>query len=380
MRHTENVLRQAYGNDWTKRLQLEKLVGSGCIGQVYKGIAIKDDGTEQKIAVKVRHPNVTDAIDDDLDLLRLLVRLMGKIPYDVFKEMKWLNPEGAIEEFAELLKLQLDFRTEAEHLELFNKNFRNDPNVLFPKLVGGFETHPEVLVETFCDGQPFHEFLSDHKDKKELLSEMCNIGIRAVCKMLFVDNFMHGDLHPGNVFISAKDKKFILLDVGIVAAYTDEDHDVIVNVLTSFIRSEGRKAGRYMIADSDKRLKASGEASIDEEGFIDKIEAMVKKAKGEDYLMEHLGTYLSYICEAASKHHVMMNQSFVSSALTVKVLEGIALALDPSIEIWRVANPIILESEMKRNWSKASKQFVEYVSRTDLARITGLDKHLEKIR
>jgi len=182
------------------------------------------------------------------------------------------------------------------------------------------------------------------------------------------------------VFISAKDKKFILLDVGIVAAYTDEDHDVIVNVLTSFIRSEGRKAGRYMIADSDKRLKASGEASIDEEGFIDKIEAMVKKAKGEDYLMEHLGTYLSYICEAASKHHVMMNQSFVSSALTVKVLEGIALALDPSIEIWRVANPIILESEMKRNWSKASKQFVEYVSRTDLARITGLDKHLEKIR
>lgn len=102
--------------------------------KVYKGIAIKDDGTEQKIAVKVRHPNVTDAIDDDLDLLRLLVRLMGKIPYDVFKEMKWLNPEGAIEEFAELLKLQLDFRTEAEHLELFNKNFRNDPNVLFPKV------------------------------------------------------------------------------------------------------------------------------------------------------------------------------------------------------------------------------------------------------
>jgi hypothetical protein len=44
---------------------------------------------------------------------------------------------------------------------------------------------------------------------------------------------------------------------------------------------------------------------------------------------------------------VMLNQAFISSALAVKVQEGIALALDPSIEIWRVAIPIILEGERR---------------------------------
>ena len=45
--------------------------------------------------------------------------------------------------------------------------------------------------------------------------------------------------------------------------------------------------------------------------------------------MENWGAYISYICGAASKHHVMTNPAFVSASLAVKVQEGIALALDP---------------------------------------------------
>jgi hypothetical protein len=44
----------------------------------------------------------------------------------------------------------------------------------------------------------------------------------------------------------------------------------------------------------------------------------------------------------------MMNQAFVSAALAVKIQEGIALALDPNVSIYRVANPIILQVELKR--------------------------------
>jgi hypothetical protein len=34
--------------------------------------------------------------------------------------------------------------------------------------------------------------------------------------------------------------------------------------------------------------------------------------------------------------------------LAVKVEEGIALALDPAMEIWKIATPIIVESEGRR--------------------------------
>lgn len=169
-------------------------------------------------------------------------------------------------------------------------------------------------------------------------------------RLSFPLSIVPGDLHPGNVFVSRDGKKFILLDVGIVAEYAEHDHDIIVDILASFIRKQGRKAGRLMIDDSNRRLKEAEmvEEALEEERFIDKIEHLTIKASGGDYLMENLGTYISYICNAAATHHVMMNPCFVSAALAVKVQEGIALALDPSIEIWKVATPIIIESERKR--------------------------------
>jgi predicted unusual protein kinase regulating ubiquinone biosynthesis (AarF/ABC1/UbiB family) len=87
------------------------------------------------------------------------------------------------------------------------------------------------------------------------------------------------------------------------------------------------------------------------------MEGITKKASGKDYLMQHLGTYITRICDAASTHHVMLNQAFISAALAVKVQEGIALAMDPAVEIWRVAIPIILEGE-RRYRTKQGKEML----------------------
>ena len=135
MKHTEEVLRKAHGDDWAKRIRLDsKVVGSGCIGQVYKGTIHDSDGKEQQVAVKVMHPNVADAIADDLDLLRLLVKFAKVLPFDMFANLRWMNPEGVIEEFADLLQLQLDLRTEGKNLERFHENFKQDDRVAFPQV------------------------------------------------------------------------------------------------------------------------------------------------------------------------------------------------------------------------------------------------------
>ena len=102
-----------------------------------------------------------------------------------------------------------------------------------------------------------------------------------------------------------------------------------------------------MIDNSNSRLKAAGDQALDEENFTRKIELVTIAASGKNYLMQHLGTYISYICNAASTHHVMLNQAFISTALAVKVQEGIALALDPSVQIMKIAIPIIMEGERR---------------------------------
>jgi predicted unusual protein kinase regulating ubiquinone biosynthesis (AarF/ABC1/UbiB family) len=105
------------------------------------------------------------------------------------------------------------------------------------------------------------------------------------------------------------------------------------------------------------------------------------KASTEGYFMEHLGTYISYICDAASTHHVMMNPSFVTAALAVDIQEGIALAMDPNCSIPDVAIPIIIESERRRYMSDSTDTItknlmstVEYIKHA----IFGSDKDINK--
>jgi predicted unusual protein kinase regulating ubiquinone biosynthesis (AarF/ABC1/UbiB family) len=160
----------------------------------------------------------------------------------------------------------------------------------------------------------------------------------------------HADLHPGNILVNSN-KQFVLLDAGIVVEHSKRDHRLISDVLAAFIRRAGRRAGERMMEDSNYRMASSGERSVDEEEFLDRIESLTERAHGKDYFMQHLGTYITFICDSAARHHVMLNQAFISAALAVKVQEGIALALDPTVEVWRLAIPVILEGERKHGYA-----------------------------
>ena len=135
--------------------------------------------------------------------------------------------------------------------------------------------------------------------------------------------------------------------------YDDEDHDRIISILTAFIRMDGEKAGELLIKDSNARTRDDDKV-LHEKEYIAKIKELTDECKyNEDkYLMQKLGEYIARMFDAAQMHHVLMNPAFVSCSLAVKVVEGVALALDPNCEIWRVANPIILSAEISRNTKK----------------------------
>jgi len=137
-----------------------------------------------------------------------------------------------------------------------------------------------------------------------------------------------------------------------VTEYSEEDHRLLVDVLTSFIRKDGRRAGELLIDDTNAR-NSSDQAQA-EELYIEKMAALTARAHGKDFFMEQLGTYISYICEAAATHHVMMNQAFVSAALAVKIQEGIALGkLQFSLTL-RGVPPLIVPSIITQLWTQMS--------------------------
>jgi hypothetical protein len=196
--YTEQALIDAYGESWRDHIEMGDILGSGCIAQVYKGYIrtaannSTNNGTKQKrpVAIKVMHPNVEDDIDADLDILRVTVRLMEYLDFGPLKDLKWLNLPGFIEEMADMLKIQLDLRTEGRHLVQFDHNFEGNDTVIFPKLVEEYPPVKNVLVETFCEGVPIMVFINNNKADRDLLTKMCTGAIRAVCQMIFLGTFM----------------------------------------------------------------------------------------------------------------------------------------------------------------------------------------------
>lgn len=176
----------------------------GSIGQVHRGQLI--DGRD--CAVKVLHPNVRKSLEHDLEALMMVLKL--------FPACKNFD----LDEVRGLIAAQTNMKSEAEHLKTFQEHFKGQMYVRFPE---PFACSVDVLVMSFVPGVPFDIFLDEHptKAKEAIVARMA-----AYIKMGWVDNFLHGDMHRGNILYSiAFDGRVALslVDAGMVTVVKNAD-------------------------------------------------------------------------------------------------------------------------------------------------------------
>ena len=103
-------------------------------------------------------------------------------------------------------------------------------------------------------------------------------GTRAVLKMIFNHNFIHGDLHPGNIFWTQPQNQLAYLDAGLVVELGDQEHSDMSNVLQNFIRYKGYDAAKIMIKSSEAQKVAGVDPARDEETFRPETPVCCSKA------------------------------------------------------------------------------------------------------
>jgi len=172
--------------------------------------------------------------------------------------------------------------------------------------------------------------------------QVCNQGIDAFIKMLFEDNFTHGDLHPGNIFVTTEGK-LAFLDAGIAIRYTESDHNHLVEVLSCFLRYDGCAGAKLMADQSEDQ-----ESLFDIDGFCNKIEAMVLWQRDTPTFFDQIGPCIATICNAACDHHVKLRSGFVAIALSVKVVEGAVVQADPLAVVAPRAKAVIVREHARR--------------------------------
>lgn len=362
----ERTLEDAFGTEWKKSIDLDpQPIGAGCVAQVFKGV-LKAAGVnkeDQAVAIKLIHPHVEKMVRTDMELLGFLANVV-----DSFPNLAILNLGETMRQFGETMKDQLDLRKEAFNLKKFGIKFASESWAKFPAPIEGF-IHKNVLVETLMEGIPLSDFMKGGLLKEDgyfwlkgklepittrLKIKLADLGARAILKMIFVDNFVHGDLHPGNVLVQFNDlgnPRFVFLDCGIIfQSPTESHHKSLIDVCLAFMKKDGQTAATLMIQNAnhlDPGNLSFRNSGNNTQQFVQGVQKMIDDSEHELFY-EHLGEYVTKICDLARQFKIQLDPGYFHIAMALKVVEGVVLSLNREFDMITECLPIIAKAEAFR--------------------------------
>ncbi|CAK9181300.1 unnamed protein product [Ilex paraguariensis] len=359
--YTKRTIEKAFGRKLSEIFDdfEEAPVASGSIAQVHRAsLRYRYRGREIKpmlVAVKVRHPGVGESIKRDFEIIDIVAKISKFIP-----TLKWLRLDESVQQFAVFMMSQVDLAREAAHLSRFIYNFRRWRDVSFPKPVYPL-VHPAVLVETFEQGECVSRYVDDLEGHERIKSALAHIGTHALLKMLLVDNFIHADMHPGNILVrvgqskSSRKRLFkskphvIFLDVGMTAELSKNDR---VNLL-EFFKAVARRDGRTA---AESTLKLSKQQNCPKpEAFIKEVKESFDFWGTPEGDLVHPADCMHHLLEQVRRHKVNIDGNVCTAMVTTLVLEGWQRKLDPDYDVMHTLQTLLL----KADWAKSLSYTIE---------------------
>lgn len=186
----------------------KKPLGSASIGQTHRATSYHG----KPVVVKVIKPGIRDTILSDLKLLQILGGFLEMI-------LSRYQPKVIIEEFCRYTRKEIDLTYEADHAEIFSANFRDHPNVAFPKIYRELSSTDVLCMEFFDGFKPNTPQIFELSDAEQ--QQVIDVGVETIIKMLYEDGFFHADLHAGNLII-LPGPKIAFIDVGMVGRFEEK--------------------------------------------------------------------------------------------------------------------------------------------------------------
>ncbi|KAI8981392.1 ABC1-domain-containing protein [Trametes punicea] len=431
MSHTKKVIEEVFQRPFEEVFEAfdQTPIGTGAIAQVYRAtlkqnlippshLTPKRQGKRKavlppvlvdepapsvptaSVAIKVLHPHVAKMINRDLSIMSFFANVISLLP-----GMQWLSLPEEVEVFGQMMHEQLDLRIEADHLATFEKNFeaRKLP-VTFPRPLNIWSTK-DLLVEEYENALPLELFMKNGGGPYN--DTLAEVGLDAFLNMLLLDNFVHSDLHPGNIMIkftrpiapSLKVERswtsilkrlsgtapgvvdiptahppaqspdeivdelraiahepeqwraalervheqgwqpeIVFVDAGLVTTLNTVNRKNFIDLFRAVAEFDGYRAGILMV----ERCRTP-ELAIDVETFALRMQHIVLNVKRKTFSLGQIkiSDILTEVLKAVRKHHVKMEGDFVNTVISILLLEGIGRQLDPDLDLFKSALPIL---------------------------------------
>ena len=328
--------------------------------------------------------------------------------------MQWISLPEEVVVFGNMMRQQLNLRNEAENLIIFEGNFasRNLP-ITFPRPLEEFSTS-DLLIEEYEKALPMEAFLKNGGGPFD--KQIATIGLDAFLvseapqtasflnslpqNMLLLDNFVHLDLHPGNIMVkftrppttydllhgifnnlftkgdksistfyhaSESDEivsclrelrekpaewlaelktiseegyipEIVFIDAGLVTTLNAKNCQNFLDIFRAVAEFDGYHTGQLMVEQC-----RTPPLVIDPETFALKMQHIVLGVKRKTFSLGQIriSDILTEVLKAVRQHHVKMEGDFINTVISILLLEGIGRQLDPNLDLFKSALPIL---------------------------------------
>lgn len=300
-------------------------VAAASIAQVHKARLAE---TGEIVAVKILRPGIERKFRRDIDAFYFSASVIELLS----PASRRLRPTEVIAHFEGVVMGELDLRLESAAASEFAANTGGDEGFQLPEIKWQHSGR-RVMTLGWADGLPLgdNDALDAAGHDRVLLSERV---LQLFLNHALRDGFFHADMHQGNLKVAANGD-IIAYDFGIMGHIDEYTRRVYAEILYGFIRRVYQRVAEvhfeagYVPADRD----------VDE--FARALRAVGEPIFGMDASGISMGKLLAYLFEVTERFGMETRTELILLQRTMVVVEGVARSLNPHMNIWKVAQPVV---------------------------------------
>ena len=299
-------------------------IAAASIAQAHR--ATLHDGRD--VAVKVLRPGVEKKTASDFRALHRFARFVEKVS----KRIRRLEPVKLIETLQEAARLELDLRLEAGAASQMQDNLVKDDHIRIPEVVWSHSSRRVLTIE-WIDGTPISDVQTlDARgiDRPKLAVQV----MQSFLHQALHQGYFHADMHQGNMIIDHQGR-LGLIDFGIMGRLDEEARRTFATIIYGFINRDYLKTAQ---AHFDAGYIAP---HYSVESFAQALRAVGEPLYGQDADQMDMSRVLQQLFDVTDMFDMHLRPELVLLQRTMVTVEGVARLLNPKINMWETATPVI---------------------------------------
>nr|WP_244959035.1 2-polyprenylphenol 6-hydroxylase [Novosphingobium marinum] len=302
-------------------------VGSASIAQVYRARTI--DGRD--VAVKVLRPGIREKFAQDIETYEWAAAHLEALGGEASR----LRPRAVIANLKRWTNRELDLRREAASASELAQAMKGYEGYRIPD-IDWDRTNGRVLTIEWIDGIKISE-LDALEAAGHDLPAMARRLVLAFLTQAINAGYFHADMHQGNLFVQA-DGTIVAIDFGIMGRINRRARQWLAEILYGLTTGDYRRVAEIHF----EAQYVPSYHSVEE--FATALRAVGEPMRGKPVSELSVGQMLDGLFAITRDFDMQTQPHLLLLQKTMVMVEGLATALHPGINMWDVSAPFV------RNW------------------------------